>query len=212
MSNLKSIFVISIALLAWFAVVTQFFLMMDNRVTSIIESVIRFFSFFTILTNSLVAIYYSKIAVNRSETGTSLIPGWPTALTIYIFVVGLVYQLVLRQIWEPTGLQMIVDELLHSVIPTMVLIYWIWFVKKNHIAWNMIPYWLIYPMIYLIYVLIRGQFSGFYPYPFLNLNEISSGQLAINVVVLILTFIFLSVLFVFLARQTIKRKELNKRS
>ncbi|MFZ5976285.1 MULTISPECIES: Pr6Pr family membrane protein [unclassified Hydrotalea] len=32
--------------------------------------------------------------------------------------------------------------------------------------------WLIYPLLYLVYILIRGSFSGFYPYPFVNVLQI----------------------------------------
>lgn len=36
-------------LLAWFAVITQFILMIQNREANISETIIRFFSFFTLL-------------------------------------------------------------------------------------------------------------------------------------------------------------------
>ena len=154
------------AIIAWFAVITQFYLMMENRVASVPETIIRFFSFFTILTNTLVAVYFTVLSLAKNQKGFWQQPGTLTAITVYILVVGLVYQLVLRQIWEPEGMQKVVDELLHSVNPVLVLIFWFIYEKKNNIRWSQLPYWLLYPLIYLVYILVRGHLSGFYPYPF----------------------------------------------
>jgi ABC-type Na+ efflux pump permease subunit len=54
-----------------------------------------------------------------------------TAITLYILIVGLVYNVILRFLWVLTGSQKIVDELLHLVIPVLVLLYWIVFVTKK---------------------------------------------------------------------------------
>lgn len=57
--------------------------------------------------------------------------GTLTAITAFILIVGLVYQVALRGIWQPTGLQHIVDELLHTIIPLYVFMYWFFKVNKN---------------------------------------------------------------------------------
>ena len=79
-------------LLGWFSIFGQFFLMMQNRQTAVVETIIRFFSFFTILTNIIVALYFtSRIAmfykVLSQKTSNK---GTLTALTTFILVVGLV--------------------------------------------------------------------------------------------------------------------------
>ena len=38
-------------IIGWFAIITQFILMIENKQADILETVFRFFSFFTILTN-----------------------------------------------------------------------------------------------------------------------------------------------------------------
>lgn len=162
------------ATLGWFAVVVQFVLMMQNRVESLTETTIRFFSYFTILTNCLVALYFSVLWYRKPFPLFSRFekPGFLTALTLYINTVGIVYQFLLRDIWEPTGMQRIIDELLHSVIPVYVFIFWIFYENKKAVSWKLIPGWLLYPFFYLIYILFRGHFSGFYPYPFVDVNEL----------------------------------------
>src|ERR1700722_13215816 len=94
-------------IIVWFSVIAQLILMLQNRATDIPETIIRFFSYFTILTNTLVALYFTAICFNLSITNR---PGLLTAITSYIFIVGIVYQIVLRHLWQPAGIQLIVDE------------------------------------------------------------------------------------------------------
>lgn len=195
--NLSLIF----ACIVWFAVIMQFYLMMENRVSDTTETIIRFFSFFTILTNTLVAVYFSFQALESGNNPKINQAGNLTAITVYILVVGLVYQLILRQIWEPTGMQKLVDESLHSINPILVLIYWFVYEKKERLSWSMIPKLLIYPLVYLVYVLIRGAYSGFYPYPFVNVTELGYPQVSLNAFFVLLLFLGLSVVFVAIGRK-----------
>lgn len=190
------------AIIAWFAVLTQYYLMIENRGASISETTIRFFSFFTILTNSLVAIYFTLIIFKIKNGFLAIIdkPGTLTAITVYITSVGLVYQIILRHIWQPTGLQMIVDELLHTLIPIMVIIYWYLYENKSLATYKQIPKWLIYPLIYLTYILIRGKFSNFYPYPFVDVGNRGLSKVLINGVVLVALFVGLSAIFIRVGR------------
>ena len=131
---------IHFALIAWFAVLTRFLLMLENRVASVPETLVRFFSFFTILTNLLVAIYFTSQSFQRKNHSAGFInkPGVLTSVTVYITIVGLVYQILLRHIWQPTGLQKIVDELLHSLIPLLVIIYWYFFENKSKVKYRQV--------------------------------------------------------------------------
>jgi hypothetical protein len=197
-----------IALIAWFAVVMQFYLILENRVASVPETIIRFFSFFTILTNSLVAVYFTVQGLARNQKGFWHRPGTLTAITVYILVVGLVYQLVLRQIWEPEGMQKVADELLHSVNPILVLIFWFLYEKKDSIRWNQLPYWLLYPLIYLVYILTRGHLSGSYPYPFVNVTELGMQQVLVNSFILLWVFLGMSAGLVWVGKR-IARNQLE---
>ncbi len=190
------------AIAGWTAVGLQFYLIVLNRVTSIPETIIRFFSFFTILTNILVAFYFTVLLVGgygkvrQFFSRTSVV----TAIAVYITIVGLVYQFLLRQLWDPMGLQRIADELLHSVIPFYFVVYWWTFLDRNNLTWKQIPAWLIYPLCYLLFILFRGELSGFYPYPFVDVAETDYGTVLRNSVVLLLVFVLFSSLFVWLGR------------
>lgn len=190
-----SLIVVSIG---YFAVISQFKLMLDSSEVSLSETIIRFFSFFTILTNSMIAIYHSfELAGSKALRK----PAYLSALTLYIFIVGLVYQIALRHIWEPQGLAMVVDELLHSLIPLLSLVYWWLYEDFKLLKWKQIPLFLIYPLVYLLYVLVRGAYSGFYPYPFLQVEELGWPQTLLNIALLFLCFLAFGALFLFIGKR-----------
>jgi len=189
-----------LALAGWFAIIAQYVLMLNNNVNTVGEATIRFFSYFTILTNIAVATYYTALLIDAPVARKK---GLLSAITIYIIIVGLVYQVALRHIWDPQGLQKWVDELLHSVVPLGALIYWGLFEKKG-LRYSQIFAWSIYPLVYLLFILIRGSISGFYPYPFVNVTEIGLQQTLINALIILALFMVLSLVFIFINRKVRK--------
>ena len=88
-------------ILGWFAVIAQFVLMIQNRQADIVETIIRFFSFFTILTNSLLTLFFTTKVFKSFAERIKIFnqKGSLTAITTFILIVGLVYQIILRSIW-----------------------------------------------------------------------------------------------------------------
>lgn len=194
------------ATFAWFAVIMQFVLMIENRTAPVSETIIRFFSFFTILTNTLVACYFTGIAFFKNQENKSISkPGVLTAVTIYITMVGAVYQFALRHIWSPQGMQMIVDELLHSVIPILVIVFWYLYEVTKPVQYAQVLNWALYPLVYLLFILVRGSFSNFYPYPFINVIEIGLTKALTNAGILVVVFMIISGVFLFIGKSVLKR-------
>ncbi|MDI6034670.1 Pr6Pr family membrane protein [Flavobacterium sp. LB2P84] len=208
--KLNSGFFAIIAIVSWFAVVLQLYLIILNRVVSLPETIVRFFSFFTIQTNILVAVCFAFLWLKpKSKWGLFFLkPKKTTAITLYITIVGLVYNVILRFSWAPTGLQKVVDELLHSVIPILVLLYWILFVPKKELEFKNIFPWLIFPLGYLIYTLIRGAFFNFYPYPFVDVNVLGYSAVLLNSFFMLLAFLFFGTLLIGIG----KMKRVNSES
>lgn len=185
------------------AVGLQLWVTLTSREVSILHSLIRFFSYFTILTNSLVAIYFtclwlfpsSKPGLFFSKFSTT------TAITVYILVVGIIYNLLLRNIWPVTGWGKVADELLHSVIPVYFLIYWIFFTEKEKLQWKHALPWLYYPLAYLVYTLIRGTITHTYPYPFINVIKLGYPQALINCLGVGLVFYGLFLIMIAISRR-----------
>ena len=182
------------ALLGWFAIIMQLYLMMENRVVSVPETVLRFFAFFTIDTNIIVALCFtfiflgSKYRLGRFFSKASTV----TAITVYITIVGIVYNVILRSIWEPEGMQKIVDELLHSVMPALVIIFWLIFIPIEQLKWKNAFPWLIYPIVYMAYAIIHGAVTKFYPYHFVDVNELGYNRALLNAGGILLVIFLLS--------------------
>ena len=194
--------------LGWISVGAQFILMMQNRQADISETIIRFFSFFTILTNILVALFFTAKIYNLKGFFFNLFrsKGSLTAVTTFILIVGLVYQFILRKTWHPTGLQMIVDELLHTLIPLFMLVYWLMNVQKENLQMKPIFKWLLYPAVYLILIMSRGYFSHYYPYPFINRDEIGFDQVLYNSLFILIFTIFVFLILKFIGNYIINLK------
>jgi hypothetical protein len=205
-SSMK-MYMAAMVITGWFALITQFYITASFRLNSVPEMIVRYFSYFTIQTNIIVAICFTVLLFSPNSAWGRFFSRQQTltAITVYIIIVGLIYNTILRFTWEPKGMQKIVDELLHTVIPILAVIYWLVFTSKNQLQWKNILPWLIYPFAYIIYILIRGANSGFYPYPFINTNQLGLNKVLVNSVGIAVVFIFMSLALVIIG------KALNKK-
>lgn len=188
-----------IAFVTWSAVLLQFYLQIVNRTTDVSEAVIRYFSYFTILTNLLVAICFTGLLLKESKAERFFKqPSVITAVTVYILIVGLVYNLVLRSQWNPQGLQLLADNLLHTSTPLLVLIYWLINVSAKEISFKQAPVWMLYPLIYLGYVIIRGSLSNFYPYFFIDVSKLGYAKAFTNALYVTAAFFIIALALIWI--------------
>lgn len=189
------------ALLAWLAVGLQFYMAIPlwlGQGMTIAEALLQFFSYFTILTNILVGLTYTLTLVATQSSVSQFFQkvSVRSAVTLYIVIVGLVYNLVLRNVWHPEGWMKVGNELLHSVNPLLFLVFWLICVPKGKLNWTNIFYWLVYPILYLPFVLIKGAFTGNYPYPFIHVGELGYMQVLLNSLILLVVFAFMGFILV----------------
>ncbi len=189
-SDNKRFLGIVLAFIAWFALILQLL------ITT--ESYMNFFSYFTILSNILVAVgLTSSTLLPRTALGRYFSSiGVQSAIALYIFIVGLVYNLVLRGIWEPKGWQLVADNLLHVAVPLFYVVYWLVFVPKGTLHWKDGIVWAYFPLAYLIYSLIRGHLMGWYPYPFLNVSKFGYQKVFINSGFMVIAFVVVGFLLI----------------
>lgn len=163
-------------------------------------ALVNFFSFFTIQTNILVVITMALLAFNANSFTASA--PWRAANTLYITLVALVYHIVLAPTHFPVGIGIWSNFSTHTFIPLAVIFDWFVFSDKSTLNIRHPIKWLIFPITYCAYTLIRGSIVGWYPYPFLDHNNISYSEISINVIVLIVIFYTFGMLFVGYAKLT----------
>jgi Co/Zn/Cd efflux system component len=205
-----SIYAAAGAVTGWFALVLQLYLIIINRTAGLPETIVRYFSFFTILTNILAATGFTLLCFKKEQDSFFTRPKALTATAVYITIVGLIYNTILRFQWAPEGMQRLVDELLHTIIPVGFIIFWIKFVPKQNINWKDIFPWLIYPLLYIVYTILRGSSAKWYPYPFVDVMVLGYNRVFINSGMVCAVFIFFALLFVKIAKMMSKRSAQKK--
>jgi hypothetical protein len=191
------------ALLGWFALVLQLYLMLVQSpagAPAMVGTVVTYFSFFTILTNILVAVIFTATVFSLGEFFRS--SSVQAGAVAYIAIVGIVYRLLLRQLWNPQGLQWVADVILHDIIPVGYVLYWVLFGSRRGLHWKDALAWLAYPAVYLVYLLVRGAVSGLYPYPFMDVKVLGYGSVLAHAAVLLLVFLGMGLLVVAVGRRT----------
>jgi hypothetical protein len=158
-------------------------------------SSLRFFSFFTILTNLLAAAaLLVPVVAPHSAAGRFLArPTVRTAVTGYIIMVGVIYDLLLRDLSQRQGWPMFFEHMLHYVTPPLFVVDWLAFVDKRDLDWRVGFGALGFPLVYIAWTLVHGALSGWYPYPFVDVADLGYARTLLNIAGLVLLFLALEV-------------------
>jgi len=163
-----------IALVSWAGIVLQFSATYGHS-HDVIATLWTLARFFTIITNLALAVAMSLIAF-----GKRLSPLLLGGLTLAILLVGIVYWILLRGLHPLSGAALTADYLLHDASPLAMAAYWLLFVPRGKLRWNAPWWWTIFPVIYFLYVLARGELDHRYPYPFIDVSRLGWLQVALN--------------------------------
>jgi hypothetical protein len=154
---------------------------------------VNFFSFFTIESN-IVAVAALLIGAMYAAAGQShKIDLFRGAATTYILIVGLGFSFLLAGLEDTAFTAVPWDNVvLHYLMPLALIVDFIIDRPKQPITFKAAIWWLLFPVAYLIYSLTRGYFTGWYPYPFLNVEAngyqyVITGILGIVVIGLLVT-------------------------
>jgi hypothetical protein len=154
--------------------------------------------YFTILTNSLVG-----FVMVRAALGTPQSRHLHATAALNIAMVGIIFQLLLAPPEAKTGLDFWPDFLFHAGIPLASLLWWFAFAPRPECLRD-VRWWMIWPVAYCIYILIRAQFDGNYVYFFLDIARFGGAVIARNILGLVLVFALFGCLMV-LGQRLIRR-------
>jgi len=141
-----------------------------------------FLSFFTIQANLFTVVVLLIEAMGGFGISESRRTALRGAALLYMGITGLVYSVLLsrlpivKEIVHPFA-----DGVHHMLIPLWVLFEWVAFPPKERPTYRSSLRWLVYPLVYLFFSLLRGSLTGWYPYPFLNPSQ-PGGWLAVAIV------------------------------
>jgi hypothetical protein len=131
----------------------------------------KFFFYFTILSNLLAVVLLA---------GQALRPDWMRsnaflrgAITLYMTMTGLVYAVVLAPLGVDVGnYAPWANFVHHNLAPVALLIDWLLFPPRQRLRSSAPWLWLLFPIAYFVFSVARGSGADFYPYPFLNPDNV----------------------------------------
>jgi hypothetical protein len=158
------------------------------------RATLRFFSYFTILSNLLVVL---ACGLAHPFFTSPRVRG---AVALYIAVTAAVYITILAGTWQPTGVLWISNGLLHYWVPAGYLGFWLVQAyrprQRPRLRFGDALRWLSFPAAYLAWTLVRGAWVHEYPYPFMDVTAIGMLAVVRNAAVLLVLFVLLGLVLV----------------
>jgi hypothetical protein len=182
--------------LALAGVIIEFSFRMTTEMTAV-----QFFSYFTIQSNLLVAVYCFSSLVRRPFLLNS--SGFFGLALLNITLTGIIYFILLRGTYPMEGIAVYSNMLLHYVTPPAALLLFFLGREREPFRFHYIFYWILYTLAYLVYSLVRGSVIGTYPYPFIDLTIVTPVQAALNVAGIAAAFALVALLLVLVDRRVI---------
>lgn len=201
-------------IIAWFGLLLQFGLMINDELSegnTFIDGLISYFGYFTIITNITTASFITAITLWPSSNFSRFLskPLIFGGVVISILFIGVAYHFLLHDIYFPEGLGYLSNLVLHYVTPAGVVLYWFLNTPKQRMLMWFPLAWCLYPMLYLVYILIRGVLINKYPYFFIDVTEIGYTQTVINS--LFLAFAYISMSYMLILISYLKVKWISKK-
>ena len=149
--------------------------------------------YFTIQSNLLVLAAALPLARDPWHDG----PVWRVVRLdslLGITVTGLVFAVVLAPYYHPTGLSWWTNIGLHYVSPVLTLMGWALWGPWSRITWSTVARAMLWPAAWVLWTLVHGAATGWYPYGFLDVGQLGLAVALRNVgVIVLMAFGFLLV-------------------
>lgn len=185
-----------LAVAAWFGLLLQLWLSIRLAVAGgkpVTSGLVAYFGYFTILTNIFVALVCSAGSLPQSPSSRRTLYRLPAVgcSTAAILVVGIGYHALLREIWAPQGAEWLANAVLHYIVPFGALLHWLTYPYAGGAPWWAPLSWCWYPLVYFVYVMIRGEILSSYPYPFIDVMALGYIQSVVNAIGFLIAFVVL---------------------
>jgi hypothetical protein len=157
-------------------------------------------TFFTVLTNLMMALCYVAALSNWTWLNWWNRP-FARGLTVgSIVMVSVYYIFFLSGLESFTGIDNVLNIYMHYLAPWLFVLWWLLTPPHGPLRYADVPKMLIYPLLYLIVVMLRGALVHEYPYPILNADKLGYGQVAVGCLGMLVGFVAIYLLTVAIDR------------
>lgn len=144
-------------------------------------NLVNFLSFFTVESNIIVAVVLLLSALATAGNKNNKLDTVRSAAAVYILIVGFGFSLLLSGLDNTIFTAVPWDNIvLHYIMPVAMLVDII-IDRPGKQLFKRSLAWLLFPIAYLAYSLVRGTITGWYPYPFLNPADDGYGAVIVTV-------------------------------
>lgn len=171
------------------------------------------FSYFTVQSNIIAAVVLVLAAitiVRRTPFGDwfRYVRG---GAVLYMLITGLVYTFLLQN--NPDANPSLGFDwknfVLHQFGPLFIIMWWLLWPSAKAITSREAWWWLVFPIAWIVYTLIRASVTGWYPYPFLNPDKVGGwGAVTLYIIGIAAAFIGLAQLLAWVSRERQKNASL----
>ena len=164
------------------------------------ERLINLFSYFTIQSNLFVLGTSIALAVSIRRDGRL----WRVLrldAMLGIIITGLVYDFVLAALVHPTGWALAATIGFHYISPWATLIGWLIFGPRPRMGRRTLMLAFIWPLAWLALTFARGALTGWWPYPFLDVDLIGLSDSVRNSAFILLIAVGIAVLLTVLDKR-----------
>jgi hypothetical protein len=140
-----------------------------------------FLTFFTTWANLLVAVTVTMLAIDPLRDSRAFRVVRNSAL-LMITITAIVYAVILAPGAVHVGWQVPMNVLMHQVTPLVTLVVWAVVGPRRWISWLDVPLALVIPVVWVVWMLVRGAVIEAYPYGFINVINLGYATALRNIV------------------------------
>jgi hypothetical protein len=166
------------------------------------------FKTFSMQSNFIITIWFTLAILwhNKPESLKKITGPLKGAFTMYITITFIVFAVFLSFFYQPTGWAAFSNLVIHYITPIAFIIDWVLTENKMQYKWKYLPYWILYPLGFILFAVIHGTFTGSYIYYFLDINALGFLGFFMFVSILIVLGIVLGSLYIWINRRRTKDK------
>jgi hypothetical protein len=155
------------------------------------DRVFNVFAYFTIQSNLLLGGTTLLLALGPDREST-LFRTLRLNGVLCIAVTGIVYWVALNHLANFTGAAAVANLLLHTIAPILGVVGWLVFGPRGRTELAIVGWSIVFPLLWLVFTLIRGAAIGFWPYPFVDADDLGYGKVLVNCLFVALLFLALA--------------------
>lgn len=155
------------------------------------DRVFNVFAYFTIQSNLLLGGTTLLLALG-TDSDSKLFRTLRLNGVLCIAVTGIVYHVALAGLSDLTGAASVANFLLHTTTPVLGVLGWLLFGPRGRTSPEIVGWSIVYPLLWLGFTLIRGAAIGFWPYPFVDADDLGYAKVLVNCLFVALLFLALA--------------------